>query len=52
VAPYRRVTLMQFTLIFGGWLVMALNNPLPALALLIALKVAADLYAHRGERGH
>jgi uncharacterized protein DUF6498 len=50
VAPYRRVTLMQVTLIFGGWLVMALNNPLPALVLLIVLKVAADLYAHRGER--
>ena len=51
VAPYRRVTLMQVSLIFGGWLVMALNNPLPALALLIALKVVTDLYAHRGERG-
>jgi Family of unknown function (DUF6498) len=51
VAPYRRVTLMQVTLIFGGWLVIALNNPVPALVLLIVLKVAADLYAHRGERG-
>jgi len=51
VAPYRRVTLMQLTLIFGGWLVMALNNPLPALALLIVLKVVTDLHAHRGERG-
>ena len=50
-APYRRVTLMQVTLIFGGWLVMALDNPLPALALLIVLKVATDLHAHRGERG-
>jgi hypothetical protein len=50
VAPYRRVTLMQVSLIFGGWLVMALNNPLPALVLLIALKVVTDLYAHRGER--
>jgi phosphatidylglycerophosphate synthase len=51
VAPYRRVVLMQFTLIFGGWLVMALNNPMPALVLLIVLKVAADLRAHRRERG-
>ena len=50
VAPYRRVTLMQVTLILGGWLVMALNDPMPALVLLIVLKVAADLYAHRGER--
>ena len=51
VAPYRRVTLMQVALIFGGWLVLALNNPLPALVLLIVLKVATDLHAHRGERG-
>ena len=50
-APYRRVTVMQVTLIFGGWLVMALNNPVPALALLIVLKVVTDLHAHRGERG-
>ncbi len=49
-ALYRRVTLMQLTLIFGGWLVMTLNNPLLALALLIVLKVATDLHAHRGER--
>ncbi len=49
-APYRRVILMQFTLIFGGWAVMLLKNPLPALVLLIVLKVAADLRAHRGER--
>jgi hypothetical protein len=51
VAPYRRVILMQLTLIFGGWLVMALHNPLPALALLIVLKVVTDLRAHGGERG-
>jgi hypothetical protein len=50
-APYRRVMLMQFTLILGGWGVIALENPMPALVLLIVLKVAADLYAHRRERG-
>jgi len=50
-APYRRIVLMQFTLIFGGWMVMALRNPVPALALLIALKVIADLQGHRSERG-
>ena len=50
-APYGRIVMMQFTLIFGGWVVMLLNNPLPALVLLIALKVAADLRAHYRERG-
>lgn len=49
-APYRRVILMQFTLIFGGWVVMALHNPVPALVVLVVLKVIADLYGHRGER--
>jgi hypothetical protein len=50
-APYGRIVVMQFTLIFGGWVVMLLKNPLPALVLLIVLKVAADLRAHYGERG-
>jgi len=50
-APYGRIVIMQFTLLFGGWVVMLLKNPLPALVLLIVLKVAADLRAHYGERG-
>jgi hypothetical protein len=50
-APYGHIVLMQFTLIFCGWLVIALNNPMPALVMLIVLKVIADLHAHRRERG-
>ena len=49
-APYRRVILMQLTLIFGGWVTLLLHDPRPALALLVVLKVGADLYAHRRER--
>jgi hypothetical protein len=49
-APYNRVVLMQVTLIFGGGLALVLNDTRPALVLLVALKVAADLYAHRRER--
>ncbi len=49
-APYGRIVVMQFTLIFGGWVVMLLKNPMPALVLLIVFKVAADLRAHYGER--
>jgi hypothetical protein len=49
-APYNRVVLMQFTLIFGGGLALVLNDTRPALGLLVALKVATDLYAHRRER--
>jgi hypothetical protein len=49
-APYNRVVLMQLTLIFGGWILLLIRDPRPALALLIVLKVGADLYAHRRER--
>jgi hypothetical protein len=50
-APYRRIIVMQFTLIFGSFGVLAFKNPLPALALLIVLKTGVDLYSHRGDRG-
>ncbi len=48
-APYRRILVMHLTLIFGGFLAMALSNPLPALVLMIVLKVAADVRSHLGE---
>ena len=48
-APYRRVMLMHVTVIFGGWLAMLSGSSVPALALLIVLKIAADLHGHRRE---
>jgi hypothetical protein len=48
-APYSRVFVMQFTLIFGGWIVLLLKNPVPPLALLVLLKTALDFTAHRRE---
>lgn len=50
-APYNRVVMMQLTVIFGGWVAMLLHDARPALALLVALKIATDLYAHHRERG-
>jgi hypothetical protein len=47
--PYRRI-IMHVTIIFGGFLVMAFSFVLPALLLLIALKVGADLKGHIAER--
>lgn len=47
--PYKRIFVMHITLIFGGFLTMALQNPLPALVLMIVLKVGADLKSHLGE---
>jgi hypothetical protein len=50
-AHYRRVILMQVTLILGGCAVMLLKTPLLALVLLILIELAADLHAHGRERG-
>jgi hypothetical protein len=49
--PYKRIIVMHLTIIFGGWLILLLRSPVPALVLLIALKTAVDLRAHRREHG-
>jgi len=41
---------LHFTVLFGGWIVLTLGSPLPALVLLIVLKTAADLRGHKAER--
>lgn len=46
-APYKRIILMHVTIIFGGFLAESLDSALPALLLLIALKLVVDLWAHR-----
>ena len=48
--PYGRVFVLHFTVLFGGWIVMLLGSPLLALVLLVVLKTAADLRAHKAER--
>ena len=48
--PYGRVIVLHMTVLFGGWVVMLLGSPLFALALLIALKTAADWRGHQAER--
>jgi hypothetical protein len=48
-APYARIVMMQLTVIFGGWIVLLLHTPTPALAILVALKTFADFTAHRTE---
>ncbi len=44
--PYSRIMVMQLTIICGGMLTMVFSNPLPALVLMIVLKMAVDLKAH------
>ncbi|MBI2354180.1 MAG: hypothetical protein HYV06_03970 [Deltaproteobacteria bacterium] len=48
--PYKRVLILHITIVFGGWIVMLLKSPLPALCLLLLLKTYIDLWAHRKER--
>jgi len=48
--PYGRVIVLHLTVLFGGWVVMALGSPLFALVLLVGLKTAADWRAHQAER--
>jgi hypothetical protein len=48
-APYKRIMLMHLAIIGGGWIVLLLDNAVAALVLLIALKIAVDLSAHRKE---
>jgi hypothetical protein len=49
-APYRRVLVMQFTIILGGILTLALGSSIAALVLMVALKLLVDVRAHRRER--
>ncbi len=49
MAPYGRIALMHVTIIFGGWLILALGAPILALVLLIVLKVVSDAHAHQKE---
>lgn len=44
VAPYRRIVVLHITIIFGGFALMALDEPTVGLLLLIALKVTSDVY--------
>lgn len=48
--PYGRLIVLHLTVLFGGWVVMLLGSPLPALVVLLVIKTAADWRAHRAER--
>lgn len=48
--PYSRIIIMHLTIIFGGFVVMGLGSPLPALLLLMVAKIVVDLRAHARQR--
>lgn len=47
--PYGRVIVLHLVILAGGAIALALGAPLGALALLVLLKIGADLVAHRRE---
>jgi len=48
--PYKRIIIMQFTLIIGGFFYMAGGQQTALLILLIIFKILADLFTHMQER--
>ena len=48
--PYGRVIVLHLTVLLGGWFVMLLHSPLPALLVLVIIKTVADVRAHQAER--
>jgi len=48
--PYTRVMILHFTILIGGFAMMALGSPLYGLLLLVAIKTGVDVTAHRRER--
>jgi hypothetical protein len=44
--PYGRVVILHLTILFGGFLVMALGSPIAGLLLLVVLKMGIDIAAH------
>jgi hypothetical protein len=50
--PYHRVVLMHLTLILGGWVVLLIGMPAGAIVVLLVLKTAVDLQAHRKEHAN
>ena len=48
-APYKRIMVMHLAIIFGGWVVMLLKSPVPALAAFVLIKTALDFTAHQEE---
>jgi hypothetical protein len=48
--PYGRIVVLHLTILFGGFLMMALHSPVWGLLLLVALKIVLDLRGHFAER--
>ena len=50
IQPYSRIVVMHITIILGGFFVKGLGSPPAALAVMVTLKIAIDIFAHLRER--
>jgi hypothetical protein len=48
--PYGRIVVLHLSILFGGFLMMALHSPVWGLLLLVGLKITLDLRGHFAER--
>lgn len=47
--PYSRIVALHVAILAGGWLVLSMEEPLFALVVLVLIKIAFDVPAHRRE---
>ena len=50
LAPYARLAILHVTIVFGGFFIVFLGQPVLLVALLVLLKTGFDLYLHLRER--
>jgi hypothetical protein len=48
--PYSRIMVLHFTILLGGFAMLALKSPVYGLVMLVAIKTGVDVAAHRKER--
>jgi hypothetical protein len=48
--PYSRVMILHFTILLGGFAMLALGSPVYGLLMLVLVKTGVDVAAHRRER--
>jgi len=51
-APYKRIAVLQITVIAGGFLVTVLGSPTALLVVLVALKIGMDIMLHNRSHKH
>lgn len=51
-APYKRVMILHFVILIGGFAVMSLKSPVPLVILLVIIKILMDIKFHLDSHRH